>query len=137
MGALLSLINPISTILDKVLPDKSANDAAKAHLVELQVSGELQQTLAQLQVDQTEAASQSVFVSGWRPFVGWCCGAAFCYSYILQPLLQTLLVMFHSTFDPAKLPRIDLSEMMPVLLGMLGLAAARTFEKVQGANPGH
>lgn len=137
MGAFLSLLNPLNTLLDKLLPDKSQNDAAKAQLLSMQVKGELDASVAQVQVDNSEAASKSVFVAGWRPWVGWVCGFAFAYTYILQPTIQTLLVVFHSNFDPTKLPHVDISEMMPVLLGMLGLAAARTVEKVQGVNAGH
>lgn len=137
MGGFLAFLNPISTLLDKVLPDKSQNDAAKAALLQMQLKGELDASVAQIQVNAEEAKSQSVFVAGWRPWVGWVCGFAFAYTYILQPAIQTLLVAFHSSFDPSKLPRVDISEMMPVLLGMLGLAAARTVEKVNGQTPGH
>lgn len=136
MGAFIALVNPISTLIDKLLPDKAQNDAAKAALLQMQLKGELDEAVAQLTVNANEAENKSVFVAGWRPFVGWICGSAFAYCYILQPALQTLLVVFHSNFDPAKLPKVDISQMMPVLLGMLGLAAARTVEKVSGQNPG-
>jgi hypothetical protein len=136
MGAFLAFINPINTLLDKLLPDKSQNDAAKAALLSMQLKGELDSSLAQIQVNSVEAQNKSVFVAGWRPFVGWCCGFSFAYNYILQPTIQTLLVVFHSNFDPTKLPKVDISEMMPVLLGMLGLAAARTVEKIKGQTPG-
>jgi dienelactone hydrolase len=137
MGAFLGLIGPIGKIIDKVLPDKAANDAAKAQLIQMQVRGDLDASLAQVQVNIEEAKNQSIFVAGWRPAVGWCCAAAFAYVYILQPFMVTILVAFHSSFDPSKLPKLDLSQMLPVLLGMLGLAAARTVEKVQGINPGN
>jgi hypothetical protein len=137
MGTFLSLINPVASIIDRILPDKAANDAAKANLLQMQLKGELDASVAQVQVDLEEAKSQSIFVAGWRPFVGWACGFAFAYAYIVQPFIQVLLVAFHSTFDATKLPTANLSEMMPVLLGMLGLAAARTVEKVQGISAGH
>jgi hypothetical protein len=137
LGAFLSLINPIGTILDKILPDKAQNDAAKAQLVQLQMQGELNAVAAQVQVNIAEAQSKSTFVAGWRPFVGWVCGIAFAYAFVLQPFLQFILVAFHVNFDVAKLPVISMSEISPVLLGMLGLAAARTVEKVQGVDAGH
>lgn len=87
-------------------------------------------------IDQTEAASQKLFVSGWRPWIGWVCGVAFAYAFVLQPLLTFVLVAFNSSFDYKRLPSLDLSQMLPVLLGMLGLAAARTVEKVNGINSG-
>ncbi len=137
MGAFLALLNPITAIIDKVLPDKAANDAAKAQLLQIQLTGDLNNALAQLQVDQAEAQSKSLFVAGWRPFVGWACGGAFLYAFIIQPFAQFLLVAFHSNFDPAKLPNLNLADMLPVLLGMLGLAGLRTAEKVKGVDAGH
>jgi hypothetical protein len=132
-----AILNTANTILDRVLPDKAANDAAKAQLVVLQVQGELQQVAAQLAVNQAEAGSQSVFVAGWRPFVGWICGVAFAYAFILQPLMQFLLVAFHSSFDVTKLPSLNLEDMLPVLFGMLGLGAMRSFDKTTGNGNGH
>ena len=137
MGAFLALLNPITSIIDKILPDKAANDAAKAQLLSMQLTGDIQAQLAQIEVNKTEAASQSIFVAGWRPFVGWACGGAFVYAFIIQPFAQFLLVAFHANFDPSKLPNLNLAEMMPVLLGMLGLAGMRTAEKIQGVNAGH
>lgn len=132
-----AILNIGDTILNRVLPDKAANDAAKAQLFNLQVSGELAQALSQAQIDQTEAASNSVFVAGWRPFVGWICGSAFAYSYIIHPMFLTILVACHVQFDASKLPVLNMSEMMPVLLGMLGLGALRSWDKTQGTNNGH
>jgi hypothetical protein len=137
MGAFLALLNPISAILDKVLPDKAANDAAKAQLITMQLNGDIQAQLAQIDVNKTEAAAQSIFVAGWRPFVGWTCGSGLAYSAIVQPFMQFLLVAFHSNFDPAKLPVINTTELITLLGGLLGLGAMRTVEKVQGVNAGH
>lgn len=132
-----AILNLGNTVLDRVLPDKTANDAAKAQLLQLQLSGDLAAQIEQAKIDEVEAASGSTFVAGWRPFVGWVCGVAFGYAFIVQPIAVTLMVAFHSSFDPNKLPKLDISEMMPVLLGMLGLAGARTYEKIQGINSGH
>jgi hypothetical protein len=137
MGAFLALLNPISSILDKILPDKAANDAAKAQLLSMQLSGDIQAQLAQLEVNKTEAASQSVFVAGWRPGVGWTCTAGLAYATFIQPFLQFLLVAFHSSFDPAKLPQVNTAELIALLTGLLGLGTMRTVEKIQGINAGH
>lgn len=134
---LTAILNVGNTILDRVLPDKQANDAAKAQLATAALNGELNQVMGQLEINKVEAASSSVFVAGWRPAVGWVCGAAFAYAFIFQPLIQTLLVVFHSSFDPAKLPAINFSEMMPVLFGMLGLGYMRTMDKKNGTDNGH
>lgn len=137
MGAFLSLVNPIAEIIDRVIPDKSQAAAAKATLLETQVQGELANAVAQLQTDAAEANNKSVFVAGWRPFVGWICGIAFAYAFVFQPFIVLIAVLLHSKFDPTLLPKLDLTVMMPVLLGMLGLGAMRSFDKTQGTDNGH
>jgi hypothetical protein len=126
-----------STLIDRLIPDRTQAAAAKAQLLDLQVKGELDNALAQLQVDTAEAANKSIFVAGWRPAVGWVCSAAFGYAFVVQPLLQFTLIIFHAHFDPAQLPKLDLNTMLPVLLGMLGLGAMRSYDKTQGTDNGH
>ncbi|HEY7415412.1 MAG TPA: 3TM-type holin [Ktedonobacteraceae bacterium] len=125
-----SLIDPISNIIDRILPDKSQAAAAKAQLIQLQANGEIQQILGQIQIDNTEAASKSWLAANWRPSIGMVCGAAFAYSFVIQPFLQFILVAFHVNFDPSKLPTLNMSDINTVLLGMLGLASAHAFENV-------
>ena len=90
--------------------------------------------LEQIKVNTAEAQSGSLFVGGWRPFVGWVCGVALAYTYILHPFLQFVV---YAWGDPttvnklSKLPVLELAELLPILLGMLGLAGYRTFEKVK------
>ena len=88
----------------------------------------------QLRVNATEAANNSLFVAGWRPGIGWVCAAAFAYAYILQPFgaFAAALAGYHGT-----LPNVDISTMMPVLLGLLGLGGMRTAEKLKGVGNGH
>ena len=126
-----------STLIDRLVPDKTQAAAAKASLVEMQVKGELDQITGQLTVDQAEAGSKSTFVAGWRPFVGWACGFAFAYVYILQPFMQFTLVACKVNFDINKLPVIDIVNMLPVLLGMLGLGVMRSVDKANGVPSGH
>ncbi len=101
-------------------------------MAELASSTELQK--AQDVVNQTEAANTSIFVAGWRPWVGWVCGMAFAYTFILQPFCGLIA---SAVGHPIVLPVLDLSTMMPVLLGMLGLGGMRTYEKVNGIKAGH
>lgn len=120
-----ALIPLIGTVLDKLFPDPAAAAAAKLKLMEMLQAGDL----AQLGVNTAEASNPSIFVSGWRPFIGWVCGSAFAWNYLIGPLVtQILLIMGH----PVTYSALDLGEMMPVLLGMLGLGGMRTFEKLQG-----
>lgn len=132
-----AILNIGNTILDRVLPDKQQNDAAKAQLLTLQLSGDITQALSQNAVNQAEAANNSVFVAGWRPYVGWICGSAFAYAYIVQPFLQFILVACKVNLDLSKLPVVSMAEISPVLLGMLGLGAMRSYDKTQGTGNGH
>lgn len=126
-----------TTLIDRLIPDKTANAAAKVQLLQMHEAGDIKAMVGQLSVNQAEAANQNVFVAGWRPFVGWACGCAFIYAFILQPVIVTLMVVFHRTFDKAMLPVLDMGSMMPVLLGMLGLGVMRSFDKTQGTDNGH
>lgn len=126
-------------ILDKFFPDPTEKAAAKLKLLELQQSGELAQLAAetdllkgQLAINQVEAANENIFISGWRPFIGWCCGLAFAYTFVIQPFVIFLAITLGSKFDYKTLPQLDWSLLGQVLLGMLGLGAMRTFEKVKG-----
>ena len=84
---------------------------------------------AQNKVNEIEAASQDKFVSRWRPAIGWVCGAAYAYSFVLQPFLVFLLTAAGDHLDAAQLPHIDVGELSMVLMGMLGLGAMRSFDK--------
>ena len=113
------------TIIDKFIPDPQAKIAAEAALRDSLLACDK----AQMQVNAAEAASPSLFVAGWRPAVGWCCTIAMAWSYIVQPVAVFTLAQFDALVT---LPTLDLSTMMPVLLGMLGMGGLRTYEKTKG-----
>lgn len=129
-----AILNVGNSLIDRLLPDKQANDKAKADLLQMQVAGELAQIQGQLEVDKTEAANTSTFVAGWRPFVGWVCGVALGWDTIIRPTISWTAALFN---HPLNLQPLDLSTLLPLLLGMLGLGAARTVEKINGINAGH
>ena len=108
---------------------------AKAALEQAAQSADLAAQNAQAAVDQAEAASSNVFVAGWRPFIGWVCGSIFAFNYILLPIGNYFLILY-APASP-KLPILDISAVMPVLLGMLGLGTLRTVEKTQGVAGRH
>jgi hypothetical protein len=116
-------------LIDRLWPDPAQRDAAKLELLKMQQSGDLAIITGQLEVNKEEAKSASVFVSGWRPFIGWVCGMACAWNWIGLPVVKAgLLVAGHSLdLRPA-----DLTEMLPVLMGMLGLGGLRTIEKLNG-----
>lgn len=142
-----SIADIAGKIFDKVshyIPDPQMKAEAQQKLLEMQQAAEFKQLDALLEagrqqtdINKVEAASTSLFVSGWRPACGWMCAGAFGYTFVLQPFLVFLMVAFHSGVDPKTLPVLDISQLMPVLLGMLGLGAMRSVEKVRGVNAGH
>ena len=129
-----AIANVANTVLTRVLPDKPAQEAAKLELAKMQLSGELTSVTDQLQVNATEAASKSTFVAGWRPFIGWICGAGLGYEFIFRPLLTFVAASFGSHIVA---PDLDMSSLNQLLFGMLGLASMRTVEKIKGVNAGH
>jgi len=116
-------------VAGRFLPEDKEKRAAAEREIEAQLTTHLAQIdLAQLDINKTEAAHRSVFVAGWRPFIGWSCGVSLAWSYICQPILTFALIQ--SCYG-VELPALDMSEMMPVLMGLLGLGGLRTFEKVK------
>ena len=115
-------------LIDKLFTSEDERMAAKLKVLELEKSGEL----AQIAVNAQEAQHDSIFVAGWRPFIGWVCGLAFTWAFLLYPILSFLVVAFGLPADLTLVPELDLASMMPVLMGMLGLGAMRSWEKREG-----
>jgi len=127
MAILSALIGPVTGLLDKFVEDKDQK-AALAHEISTMADRHAQQlALAQVEVNKAEAASGSVWKGGWRPFVGWVCGTAFAYHFVIQPL-AIFVVAAYGMEIPA-LPEFDMGQLMTVLMGMLGLGGLRSFEK--------
>ncbi len=136
MGIVDILAGPVMKIIDKIIPDPQAKAQAHLELLKLEQAGEFKELDAQLEMarNQTsinveEAKNTSIFVSGWRPAIGWVCGAIFASNYIGVPLLAWLSPLV----DIPPPPRLDIGEVLPVLLGMLGLGGLRTAEKLKGS----
>ena len=130
MALLNALIGPVTGLLDKFVEDKDQK-AALAHEISTMADRHAQElALAQVEVNKAEAASNSVWKGGWRPFVGWVCGTAFAYHFVLQPLAIFGLAAYGMEVPP--LPNFDMGQLMTVLMGMLGLGGLRSFEKSKG-----
>lgn len=135
------LFSAAQSLIERFFPDKEKQAAAQLELLKMQQNGDLAQLAAetdlaklQVQVNLEEAKSANWFVAGWRPFIGWTCGGGLAYVSIIEPLARfAAQVWFHYT---GSFPVIDTTITMQVLLGMLGLAAARTVEKVKNVE-GH
>jgi hypothetical protein len=129
-------LDPISAALDlgntlitRIFPDPSQAASAKLELIKLQQSGELASMTAQTDINKAEASNTSLFVSGWRPAIGWVCALALFYQYLLKPLSGVLAGLFGIVLPP--LPGLD-DNLWQLMMGMLGMGGLRTFEKVQG-----
>lgn len=114
-------------LIDRLWPDPAQAAAAKLELVKLQQSGELAAMTGQLDINKEEARHSSVFVAGWRPAIGWVCGAACAWNWVGLPVAKFALAAAGHTLDLAP---ADLSDMLPVLIGMLGIGGLRTLEKI-------
>ena len=117
-------LNVITGIIDKVVDNVdrfTLDKEEKANLI-----AEINK--AQLEVNKVEAGSTNIFVSGWRPFVGWVCSIALCYHFVLQPFLVFLLYSFGYQID---LPVFNMETLTTILLGLLGLGGMRSLEKVK------
>jgi hypothetical protein len=112
-----------SAITGKVSPEEEAKILQRAVEIEAAINN------AQAEINKIEAGSSSLFVAGWRPFVGWVCGFALAYNYVLMPFIVWTTANFYPEAPP--MPALDVGELMTVLLGMLGLGAMRTYEKVK------
>jgi hypothetical protein len=131
-----SLLDFGGKIIDRIWPDPAQRDAAKLELFKAQQAGEFKEmeqafelAKAQIGVNAVEAASPSLFTSGWRPAIGWICGAALAYQYLLRPLVSWGVIAAGHPLP--MMPGLD-DNLWQLLMGMLGLGGLRTFEKVKG-----
>ncbi len=132
IGLIGAVLPAVTDIIGRFLPEDPEKRAEAEREIEAQLSEHLAKIdLAQLDINKTEAAHRSIFVAGWRPFIGWSCGVALAWNYIAQPILVFTLAQ---TGNLVELPALDMSQMMPVLMGMLGLGGLRTFEKYKSVS---
>ena len=130
MSLLASLIQPVSQILDKAIPDQDLKRKLSHELATMADQHAQQALLAQLEINKAEAASGSLFKGGWRPFVGWVCGVAFCYHFILQPVIVFIVALTGAAIPD--LPEFQMNTLLTVLGGLLGIGGLRTYEKQKG-----
>ena len=124
MSILASLIGPATSLLDKVIEDKDEKNRIAFELSTLAERHAQELAKGQLEVNKVEAASKSLFVAGWRPCIGWVCALGLFYNTILSNILGIWV----------EVPEIDTTLLVPVMMGMLGIGAMRTVEKVKGVS---
>jgi hypothetical protein len=121
------IIKEVGETVRQAIPDADKRLDVETRLAELADQAAARETellMGQLEVNKVEAASSSLFVAGWRPFIGWTCGGALAYTWVLAPMMK---VVFRLT----ELPIIDPSQIFPIVTAMLGVAGMRTYEKVK------
>jgi|SRR5579859_2000965 len=139
--ALLDLIvGPVMDIVNKLIPDPAQKAQAQLALLQLQqneqfkqIDAQLAQTAQQTDTNKVEAASTNMFVAGWRPFIGWVCGSGLAYQYLADPLLTWGASIAHLPVPPT----LDMSTLITMLGGLLGLGGMRTVEKLKNAQGNH
>jgi len=124
------LINGVKDLISEVVVDKDKRDELNYKIRELEDQANAryhEEVLAQIEVNKTEAEHPSVFVAGWRPFIGWVSGTGIAYSVILEPLMSWVARVAGYT---GQFPVLDTSLLMTCVTGMLGIGAMRSYEKV-------
>ncbi|HOX59659.1 MAG TPA: 3TM-type holin [Verrucomicrobiota bacterium] len=127
LGAVADLAG---NVINRIWPDASEAEKAKLTVALAQLNAELETAKGQAAVNAVEAGNASVFVSGWRPAIGWLCAVALGYQYVVYPLLLWLTVFWPHVIAPHP---VTSDVLMELLFGMLGLAGLRSYEKVRGA----
>lgn len=124
------------TKLIGLIPDVNAREKARAEFEQQLLAATVNANMGQIEINKIEAGSSSIFVAGWRPAVGWVCGFALAYQFVLQPLIGYGISIYstysHNTIPP--IPTLDTGSLMTVLMAMLGLGGMRTFEKINGVS---
>ncbi len=122
---LIPLLQLGSNLIERWIPDKAAQAKAEMDLLKMAGEQDFQTVIKQIEVNIQEAQHQSIFVAGWRPFVGWICGLGLAYQAILHNLIEWLSGIYGFPVPPAP----DSDVLIYVLGGLLGLGALRTYEK--------
>ena len=130
MSLLNNLIGPATNLLDKFIEDKDQKAKLAHELATMADKMAHEQNLAQIAVNKEEAASGSLFKGGWRPCVGWVCAIAFCYHFVLQPVIIFILTV--TGVEIPDLPNFNMNTLLTVLGGMLGIGGLRSYEKQKG-----
>jgi len=127
---LTALIGPVSKLVGKFIEDKDVKNKLSHDLATLAQRHAQELAKSQIEVNKAEAQSRHWFVASWRPFIGWTCGIALMWHFVLSQFILFFASMFGATLPP--LPDFDMGSLMTVLMGMLGLGGLRTFEKYKG-----
>jgi hypothetical protein len=122
------LVGQIVAEVGRHIKDPNQLAQLEADIEKVFMTAQAAQNQAQAEINEIEAASPRLFISGWRPFIGWTCAAAILYSFLVYPILKA--------FWPAAVV-VDLEGLWPLILGILGISGLRTYEKKSGVQGRH
>ena len=131
----MSLLNLIPTVVDRVLdfiPNPEEKRKAEEQIKRTLTDQIHQIALAQIEVNKTEAQHKSIFVAGWRPFVGWICACGVAWAFVLQPIANWIAAVIFAYVHP--FPEVDIANLIVLLTGLLGMGGLRTYEKRMGVS---
>ena len=127
-------LSTLLPIIDKIvarIPDPAARERAALDMQAELLKAAVAETQGQLEVNKAEASNPNIFVSGWRPFIGWVGGISLAYNFILYPILSWILVI---TGVITPLPKPELDTIMALVTALLGISASRSFDKWKGTS---
>ena len=127
-----ALIGPVTGLLDKFVEDKDQKNKLAHELATMADRHAQELAKGQLAINAEEAKSKNIFVSGWRPSVGWCCSLALFAHFLVFPTMD--VVTAYMGIEAVACPAFDMDSLMTVLLGLLGLGGMRSFEKYKGVS---
>lgn len=131
-AAIITLVNSIVTGISGYFGDRAKIELAKVEIEKVVIDFMRQVDTGQIEINKEEAKSPSMFVAGWRPFIGWCGGIGICYQFVLRPLVDAVTAIIDPTLPT--LPSADINEIVGLVSAMLGVAGLRTYEKIRGVN---
>ncbi len=123
------MVGGISTLLVKALDFFEGDDKRQAEIALRELDNMQKQLMGQQEINKAEASHRSVFVAGWRPFIGWVCGFALFFEFILRPIMQYFLLIYYP--DNTAIPSIS-DVLLELVFAMLGIGSLRSFEKYKG-----
>lgn len=129
------LISPITDVIDKAVVDKDKKKELQFKLQELVDKADEryhEELMGQIEVNKVEASHASVFVAGWRPFIGWTSGVGLAYSFVLAPFIEFIARANGYNQD---MPMPDSTQLMTLIMAMLGVGAMRSYDKLKGTSP--
>ena len=133
IGSILKeLISPVTDIIGEVVVDKDKAREIKLEIEKLADKADEryhQELLGQIEVNKIEAQHASLFVAGWRPFIGWTGGVGLAYSFVVSPFVEFVA---RANGYVGEMPVPDMGQLMTLVLAMLGVGAMRSYDKTHG-----